>query len=168
MAKSSVWNAFALAVVMPLAACAANPPALPSAEPASRVGMAPPTRIPAVPSASGPIGVPVTTASMPRDVRRAVVADAAKRFKVAQNTVVLASAEQVTWSNAALGCPEPGLMYTQMLVPGYRVVAKTREGNLTYHTDNSGNVRSCLESSPLPLMDTEPQPYPPKSTAPEK
>lgn len=167
MPKSSAWNLWVL-VVMPLTACATNPPEPAAAAPQPRVGMAPPTRIPAVAPTPGPVGVPVATASMPRDVRRAVVADAAKRFKVAQNAVVLASAEQVIWSDGALGCPEPGHMYTQMLVPGYRVVAKTREGNLTYHTDGSGNVRSCLDSSPLPVMDTEPRPYPPKSTAPEK
>ena len=31
------------------------------------------------------------------------------------------SAEAVTWSDGSLGCPEPGMMYTQALVPGYRV-----------------------------------------------
>lgn len=107
-------------------------------------GIAPPTRIPDVePSAPMPAGVPVATSRMPRAVRRAVVMDAAKRFNVAESAVVLVRAEQVTWSDGALGCPESGGMYTQMLVAGFRVVAKTSAGELTYHTDSSGNAVSC-------------------------
>jgi hypothetical protein len=49
----------------------------------------------------------------------------------------------VTWPNGALGCPEPGTMYTQSLVPGFRVVAKTSSGELLYHTDTQGDVRNC-------------------------
>ena len=85
----------------------------------------------------------MTTASMPRAVRRAVVADAARRFKVAESAVVLARAEQVTWSDGSLGCPEPGRMYTQMLVPGFRVTATTTAGQMLYHTDTRGNVVTC-------------------------
>lgn len=106
--------------------------------------MAPPTRIPNPEAITMlPEGHAVSTSVIPGDVRRAVVADAAKRFKVAASSVVLARAEQVTWPDASLGCPEPGTMYTQALVPGFRVVAKTTEGELQYHTDASGIVRSC-------------------------
>ena len=96
---------------------------------------------------------------MPRDVRRAVVADAARRFKVPESAVVLTHAEQLTWSDGSLGCPEPGQFYTQMLVPGFRVVAKTSAGEL-YHTDARGNVKTCgaghLENGPnkLPTRST--------------
>ena len=108
----------------------------------------PPKRIPeVVPGATleslQPAGEPVNTASMPRDVRRAVVADAAKRFQVAEDAVVLASAEQVTWSDGSLGCPQPGYSYTQMLVSGYRVTATTTAGRMLYHTDTRGNVVTC-------------------------
>ena len=161
MPKSSVWKVLALGVVMPLAVGAANPP--------PQTGIAPPTRISNVsPAVAAPRGEQVPTATVPRDVRRAVVADAAKRFRVKESAVVLARAEKVTWNDGSLGCPEPGHRYAQLLVPGFRVVASTREGNFTYHTDSNGNVRICLDSTPLPMMDTEPQPYPPKQTAPEK
>jgi hypothetical protein len=106
--------------------------------------MAPPTRIPSPEGITMlPEGRPVSTAGIPGEVRRAVVADAAKRFKVAESAVVLTRAEQVTWPDASLGCPEPGTMYTQALVPGFRVVAKTTEGELLYHTDAHGDARNC-------------------------
>src|ERR1043165_3822287 len=104
---------------------------------------APPTRIPAPALNDQPSGQPVSTTLIPIELRRALVADAARRFKVAESAVVLTRAEQVTWPNAALGCPEPGTMYTQALVPGFRVVARTSGGELLYHTDTSGHLRSC-------------------------
>ncbi len=94
-------------------------------------------------SGGAPTGQQVSTTAIPREVRHAVVADAAKRFNVAESAVVLTRAEQVTWPDGSLGCPQPGRMYTQMLVAGFRVAAKTTEGELTYHTDARGNIVSC-------------------------
>src|SRR5689334_7890135 len=94
-----------------------------------------------------PVGESVTTASMPRVVRRAVVADAARRFQVAESAVVLVNAEQVTWGDGSLGCPQPDRSYTQMLVEGYRVTATTAAGRLLYHTDTRGNVVTCASTS---------------------
>ena len=80
---------------------------------------------------------------MPREVRLAVVADAARRFKVAESAVVLSQAEQVTWSDGSLGCPQRGQMYTQNLVDGYRIVAITSAGQMVYHTDSHGFAVTC-------------------------
>jgi hypothetical protein len=95
-----------------------------------------------------PQGTPVATADIPKTVRRAVVADAAKRFAVAESAVVLVRAEQVTWGDGSLGCPERGVYYTQNLVPGYVIVAKTESGELTYHTDAREQARSCASPPP--------------------
>jgi hypothetical protein len=106
--------------------------------------IAPPKRIPDMVSPQTlPAGEPVTLASIPKAVRRAVVADAARRFEVDRSAVVLSQAEQVTWSDGSLGCPSPGVMYPQVLVPGYRMSATTRAGTLLYHTDARGNVATC-------------------------
>ena len=106
--------------------------------------ISPPKRIPdvLVPQ-SLPAGEPVTLASIPRAVRRAVAADAARRFEVDRSAVVLSHAEQVTWNDGSLGCPSPGVLYPQVLVPGYRITATTPAGTLRYHTDARGNVATC-------------------------
>jgi hypothetical protein len=105
--------------------------------------IAPPTRIPD-PIVSDPTAEAVQTAAVPRAVRRAVAADAARRFGVAENAVVLVREERVTWPDGALGCPEPGRLYTQALVPGYRIVAKSGDRELLYHSDESGGgTRTC-------------------------
>jgi len=130
-----------LTVLAATAACATDAP--------KGGGVAPPTRIPDPQEAVlAPAGEQVSTTAIPREVRRAVVADAAKRFNVAESAVVLTSAEQVTWPDGSLGCPEPGRMYTQMLVEGFRVSAKTTEGELLYHTDSRGNVANCASGKP--------------------
>jgi hypothetical protein len=159
-----VWT---IAVAAPLAACGGEQPAV-------KTGIAPPTRIPAGAVPAGPAGVAVPAASIPRQVRRAVVADAAMRFKVAESAVVVTQAERVTWSDASLGCPEPGQMYAQTMVDGFRVVATTVAGSLTYNTDGGGKVVNCgparrpgVRSATPPMMDTEPRPYPPPAS-PEK
>ena len=100
-----------------------------------------------------PVGESVNTASMPRVVRRAVVADAARRFQVAESAVVLANAEQVTWGDGSLGCPQPGHSYPQMLVEGYCVTATTAAGRLLYHTDTRGNVATCAAPPGSPRPD---------------
>jgi hypothetical protein len=118
------------------------------------LGVAPPTRIPNVETVTPlPQGTPVTTAAIPKTVRRAVVADAAQHFNVAESAVVLVRAEQVTWSDGSLGCAEPGRMYTQNLVPGYLVVAKSAVGELAYHTDIHGlQARSCGPGRAVPAQ----------------
>ena len=118
-----------------------------AADPRPQTGIAPPTRIPNVPTPAVQAGSPVATAAVPRAVRRAVAKDAARRFGVAESAVVLSGAEQVTWRDGSLGCPQPGQMYTQALVPGFRLTATTAEGTFLYHTDSQGQVLVCTRTS---------------------
>jgi hypothetical protein len=144
-------------------------------------GIAPPTRLPdpvvntmTVPATEA---TPVTVATLPRELRRVVVADAAKHFNVSENSVVLTGAEQVTWSDGSLGCPRSGMSYTQALVPGYRLVARTAERELVYHTDSSGRAVRCEEPVPArgqrppdgaPGNDAQPRTQPPTPAAPDR
>jgi hypothetical protein len=163
MSKS--LNLLVLAVVLAVSAGAADTPQTPR-------GIAPPNRIPDIETLTPlPKGEPVATAQIPREVRRAVVANAAKRFNVAENAVVLTNAEQLTWSDGSLGCPEPGRMYTQMLVAGFRVVAKTSAGELTYHTDSRGNAVTCgVRARPSDTGDdpSAPRTLPPPRAQPDR
>jgi hypothetical protein len=128
------------ALCMALATRAA-PPA--DSTPAGRA-IAPPPHIPYQRAISdGPAGTPVATSAMPRELRRAVVADAAKRFNVPASAVVLTRAERVTWPDASLGCAEPGRRYAQVLVAGFRVIASTSAGELLYHTDSARGLANC-------------------------
>lgn len=43
------------------------------------------------------------------------------------------SLEAVEWPDESLGCPQPGMMYIQMITPGYRAVVTTGELNYAVH-----------------------------------
>ena len=49
----------------------------------------------------------------------------------------------MTWPSGALGCPEPGMLYTQALVPGYQVILDVGGKKLDYRAGESGAVRLC-------------------------
>jgi len=63
----------------------------------------------------------------------AAIADAAQRFDVPEAEVAVAGALRVTWSDGSLGCPEPDMMYTQALVPGYQLTLEVAGGRVEYH-----------------------------------
>jgi hypothetical protein len=48
-----------------------------------------------------------------------------------QIEVVLA--QRVTWPDGSIGCPEPGMMYTQALVEGYRILLAVHGEEVAYH-----------------------------------
>ncbi len=77
------------------------------------------------------------------EVVRAARADAARRTGAAAESLALISAESVTWSDGSLGCPQPGVMYTQALVPGYRVRLRGPEGEMDYHASARGALVLC-------------------------
>ncbi len=52
--------------------------------------------------------------------------------------ITVASWEPVDWPDTSLGCPEPGMMYAQVIVPGYRVVLEARGDLYRAHTDQTG------------------------------
>jgi len=51
----------------------------------------------------------------------------AQRLDIEPESITLSEAHEVTWRSGALGCPEPGMNYTQALVPG--VLIFLRAGN---------------------------------------
>jgi hypothetical protein len=92
-------------------------------------------------------------------VRRAVVADAARRFAVDESAIVLTGAEQVTWGDGSLGCAERGRYYPQNPVTGYVIVAKAAAGELVYHTDARDQAKPCASARPktnLKLPEQQP------------
>ncbi|MEX1165246.1 MAG: hypothetical protein WEB03_16865 [Nitriliruptor sp.] len=78
----------------------------------------------------------------------AAVADLAATEGIAESDVEVVTAERVTWSDGALGCPEPGMMYTQALVPGYRIVLATAGGEVAYHGAEGQPPARCDDPQP--------------------
>ena len=85
---------------------------------------------------------------VPTAMLERVIAEAASGAGVDPSAVRVVSAEAVTWSDGSLGCPEPGMMYTQALVPGYRVVLEIDGEELHFHTSESGDFTFCEDPQP--------------------
>lgn len=79
----------------------------------------------------------------PDDVLAPVVADAAARAGVSTSDVRVVSATEAQWPDGGLGCPQPGMLYTQSLVDGYRIVVRAGDRELDYRVRGPGRFRIC-------------------------
>lgn len=64
-------------------------------------------------------------------------ADLAKRLGAAADAIALHKAEARDWPDTALGCPEPGKMYAQVITPGFVVVLESAGREYSYHSDGA-------------------------------
>jgi hypothetical protein len=74
--------------------------------------------------------------------------DLAQRLAGSANDIVLLEAASVTWPDASLGCPQEGMMYAQVLTPGYLIRLKSGEQEFEYHTGRETTVIYC--ENPFP------------------
>jgi hypothetical protein len=73
----------------------------------------------------------------------AALVDAEKQTGTARADLKLQSAEIVTWPDGSLGCGKPGGMYTQAMVPGYRIRIRAGDKVLDYHSSARGQLVLC-------------------------
>jgi len=104
------------------------------------------------PSVPPPRTVPMNLT--PSSIADAVLSDAASRTGMEKATLVVESAEPVTWPDGSLGCPEPGMMYTMALVPGYRIRVRAGEQVLDYHASERGYFVLCPEGRSAEPVDS--------------
>lgn len=75
----------------------------------------------------------------------AAVREMAEQRNIPPEEIRVFSWEPVDWPDTSLGCPEPGMMYAQVIVPGYLVVLEVRGELYRVHTDQSGErIVFCL------------------------
>jgi hypothetical protein len=129
--------ASAVLAVMTLAGCAssAGPSAAPSTGPTTAPSAA---GLPSLPLASKAPGDTVTDATLAM-----IVEDAATVAGVDPASVTLVSVKPVTWMDGSLGCPKPGVMYTQSVVPGFRVIVRAGDRKLDYRVGREGTAKRC-------------------------
>ena len=51
----------------------------------------------------------------------------------------LDSSESVQWSDASLGCPQEGMLYAQVITPGYKLVFNLSGTAHPVHTNSDGS-----------------------------
>ena len=67
----------------------------------------------------------------------------AKQFYISEDEIRLATVKSVLWPDASLGCPEPGVIYAQVVTPGFQILFKANGKSFTYHTDETEQVVLC-------------------------
>lgn len=81
-----------------------------------------------------PVPTPTDAASV------AAVAYLAAELDIPPDKVAILSSESVQWSDTSLGCPKPGMMYAQVITPGYHFVLEAEGKEYQVHTDQTGNA----------------------------
>lgn len=79
------------------------------------------------------------------------IGDLATRIGVSASAINVTSIDEVEWSNGSLGCPKPGLAYTQVIIPGYNIVLEAGGKAYNYHTDMRRQAILC-ENRPAPTV----------------
>ena len=78
--------------------------------------------------------------------------DLGQRLTVAPDRIALSRLQEVTWRDGSLGCPQPGRMYTQMLVDGILMELRVAGTTYRYHSGD-GDPFYCAQpagAAPLP------------------
>lgn len=110
---------------------------------------------------SAEAAAPTGTGEVPQQLLALFIDDLARRALVKPETITVVSATEQQWSDGALGCPKPGEMYTQAIVPGYRAVLQAGGEKYAYHSDRRGHFIVCGSGLALPPVKQQlkaPQP----------
>jgi hypothetical protein len=128
--------AFAVAPVMALHAVVAEPD-----EPRQTETRIATLSMMASPSTTGE--TPPVKLQVPQAILDPILKEAAALAKVDRHQLVIVRAESVVWNDGSLGCPEPGMMYTQALVNGYWVVIEAAGQKYDFRVGRGGSFRLC-------------------------
>jgi hypothetical protein len=83
------------------------------------------------------------TGEAPPAIVDTVVADLMARLQAERSALSVVETQAVVFNDGALGCPEPGQVYTQASVRGYRVVLARGDERFDYRVTERGLFRLC-------------------------
>jgi len=92
---------------------------------------------------------------VPEGILAPILKEAAKVANVPPQQLMIVRAEAVVWNDGSLGCPEPGMEYTQALINGYWVVIKAAGRTYDFRIDRGGSFRLCPEGRGHPPLPSD-------------
>jgi hypothetical protein len=79
--------------------------------------------------------------------------DLAIRLSIPVTDIKVLDSRSVIWSNSSLGCPQPGMLYAEVLTPGYLILLNVDGQDYEYHAGrNSDNFLCEKPIPPVPGM----------------
>ena len=95
-------------------------------------------------SADEPTSVPSLAGTPSASVDAApVIAAIAADLGVPPESVQVVTMESREWPDSSLGCPQPDMLYAQVITPGYLVLVEVSGEQIEYHTDELGTIVRC-------------------------
>ena len=106
-----------------------------------------------------PTSVPVA-GEVPEEILSEIIADLVERSGAKRVDIQVVRAEAVVWNDGALGCPQPGEFYIQVLINGYWVVLEVNGVVYDYRVSDKGSFKLCESGNPIlkftPVMPVAP------------
>jgi hypothetical protein len=75
----------------------------------------------------------------------------ADKLGVNPGNIQVLGIKTVEWPDASLGCPQKGVLYIQVITPGYNITLEAGGNTYNYHTDKVERIVLC---QPAPPQDT--------------
>jgi len=162
MKKLPYWLSIALLVSIGLMGCTAALPleptqpvptiteqlVLPELTPTA-VSPTIPAVTPVVPERVPPTETrPLVTGEVPVELLDALKSDLIECTGATLDQIKLVRAQAITWPDGSLGCPQPGVFYTQALVNGYWVVLEAGDQEYDYRLADTGYFFVCQGGFP--------------------
>ena len=91
----------------------------------------------------------------PADLLAAAVTYLATELDIPSEQVTVLYFEAVEWPDASLGCPQPGMVYAQVITPGYRFLLEAAWKEYEVHTDDTGKSVVICQPASGDLSDPE-------------
>jgi len=96
-----------------------------------------------------------TAPAKPVDVNEVAVQTVAEKLNIQVEELSVADSRAMEFSDASLDCPQPGMMYAQVITPGHRVLVKYQ--NKTYDVRVSGSYGQICDKPAKNLKPAEPR-----------
>jgi hypothetical protein len=146
--RGVVCAALTLSAILGLAACGAEP-----GEPGPTG--APIVTPPATPAPMLKGETPPVKGDVPQAILDPILNETAGLAKVRREQLVIVRAESVVWNDGSLGCPEPGMMYTQAVVNGYWVVIDAAGQKYDFRVGSRGSFILCPPGQGRPPQQSD-------------
>jgi hypothetical protein len=151
-----------VSIMLLLAACGQSAPS--AAAPSNSPSNTPESSVPSSPIPAEPSPQPDASAEDPSRSKADYISDLARAglantLTIGIDAIQVLKVEEVEWSDASLGCPQPGYMYPQVIVEGYLVELQVGETKYAIHSDSTpSQLILCSEPAVmLPVPQTEQQ-----------
>ncbi len=99
------------------------------------------------------IRITPTTETELTPAEQAAVSRLSSTFNLSPDQVSILSTEAVSWPDGCLGIQRPGMMCTEAIVPGYKIVLQAGGEQYEFRTNESGSQVVQVSGAPLGLME---------------